>query len=153
MSKLPHFYLEDYCYFITTTTEGRNPVFADDKYALILWDVINNQRKRNRFYLLGFVIMPDHLHLVVVPRGGIKTSFIMQEIKKGGARLINRSRKWKGKLWMKEYYDYVIRDEADLVEKINYIHYNPVNKGLVENEEEYSFSSANPQYEQFIFSG
>ena len=99
------------------------------------------------------MIMPDHLHLVIIPRGGIRASFIMQELKKGSARLINRSMGRKGKLWMDEYYDYVVRNEADLVEKIRYIHYNPVKEGLVENEEEYSFSSANPKYEQFLFRG
>ena len=151
MAKLPHFYLENHGYFITSTTEDRNPVFANEGNALVLWNVINNQRKRERFHLLGFVIMPDHLHIIIIPRGENRVSFIMQEIKKGSARLINRSNGRKGKLWMNEYYDYIIRGESDLMEKMGYIHYNPVKKGLVDNEEEYPFSSANPKYEQFLF--
>jgi putative transposase len=96
MAKLPHFYLENQAYFITTTTEGRKRVFAKEENALILWNVINNQRKRERFHLLGFVIMPDHLHLVIIPRGGTRISFITQEIKKGSARLINRFKRTMG---------------------------------------------------------
>ena len=119
--------------------------------ALILWSTINNQRQRDRFYLLGFVIMPDHLHLLIIPRGENKISFIMQEIKKGSARLINKSKRGKGKVWMDEYYDYVIRSKKGLAEKMRYMHHNPVKKGLVENEEGHPFSSANPEYERFLF--
>ena len=151
MAKLPHFCLENQSYFITTTTEGRKPVFTNAEDALILWNVINNQRERGRFHLLGFVIMPDHLHLLIIPREVINISFIMQEIKKGSARLINESKGRRGKLWMSEYYDHVIRNENDLMEKVRYIHYNPVKRGLVQNEEGYPFSSANPKYEGFLF--
>ena len=153
MAKLSHFYLENQAYFITTTTQGRESVFASEENALILWNIINNQRERERFYLLGFVIMPDHLHLVIIPKGETKISFIMQEIKKGSSRLINRSKGRRGKLWLDEYYDYVIRNENDLMEKMRYIHYNPIKRGLVDDEEEYPFSSANPKYERFLFKG
>ncbi|MBL7120084.1 MAG: transposase [Dehalococcoidia bacterium] len=151
MAKLAHFGAEDQCYFITTTTQGRKPVFVKQGNALILWSTINNQRQRDRFYLLGFVIMPDHLHLLIIPRGENKISFIMQEIKKGSARLINKSRKRMGKVWMDEYYDHVVRSKKGLAEKMRYMHHNPVKKGLVENEEEHPFSSANPEYERFLF--
>ena len=153
MTKLLHFYVENHCYFITSTTKDRSPIFADEENALILWNIINNQRERDRFYLLGFVIMPEHLHLMIIPRGETSASFIMQEIKKGSARLINKSKKRQGKLWMDEYYDHIIRTENELMEKTRYIHYNPVKRGLVDDEQEYPFSSANPKYEQFLFKG
>lgn len=42
--------------------------------------------------ILGFVIMPEHVHLLIVPCSGVEISWIMQEIKKGSARLINKER-------------------------------------------------------------
>jgi REP element-mobilizing transposase RayT len=48
---------------------------------------------------------------------------------------------------MDEYYDYVIRDEKDLIKHLNYIHNNPVKRGLVENPEKYFWSSANSIFE------
>jgi putative transposase len=48
---------------------------------------------------------------------------------------------------MDEYYDYVIRNEADLMKHLNYIFYNPVKRGLVESAEEYIWSSAHPTFE------
>jgi REP element-mobilizing transposase RayT len=74
MAKLSHVILEGHCYFVTTTVFGRKPLFKNQEDASILLQVIYNQQKRKRFYLLGFVIMPEHLHLMVVPRQGNELS-------------------------------------------------------------------------------
>ena len=171
MTKLPHFTEDGSCYFLTSTTYGRKPFFKIDQYAQILCNIIYNLRNKGKLSLLGFVIMPEHLHLMVVPTRGVEISWIMQEIKKGSARLINRERfcraqgrarlpdlgfyrsRYSGssrtpnKLWMDEYYDYVIRNEEDLVKHLNYISHNPVKRGLVESPGRYMWSSANPNFE------
>jgi len=121
--------------------------------------------------LLGFVIMPEHFHLLTVPSENVKVAWIMQEIKKGSARLINKDRRSQAqgrarlpdlescrnrysgssrtpdKVWMDEYYDYVIRSEVDLVKHLQYIFYNPVKRGLVESGEDYIWGSAPPTFE------
>jgi len=115
--------------------------------------------------------MPEHFHLLTVPAEGVKVGWMMQEIKKGSARLINKDRYSRaqgrarlpyaescrnrylgfspnpGKVWMDEYYDRVIRDEVDLVKHLDYISYNPVKRGLVERAEDYIWSSAHPSFE------
>jgi REP element-mobilizing transposase RayT len=90
MAKLPHFTEDGSCYFLTSTTYGRKPLFKIDRFAQILCNIIYNLRNKGKLSLLGFVIMPEHLHLMLVPTRGVKISWIMQEIKKGSARLINR---------------------------------------------------------------
>ena len=95
--------------------------------------------------------MPDHLHLVIMPRGENTVSFIMQEMKKSSARLVNKAEGRSGKLWLDEYYEHGIRNPEELMQKLRYMHENPVKKGLVESEEGYAFSSANPEYEEFLF--
>mgnify|MGYP000616249185 CR=1 FL=1 len=92
MSKLPHFLIENSCYFLTSTTYNRKPIFHNDHYAQILCNIIYNLRKREKISLLGFVIMPEHFHLLIIPAKGIEIPWIMQEIKKGSARLINMER-------------------------------------------------------------
>jgi len=89
MSKLPHFLIENSCYFLTSTTYNRKPIFHNDHYAKILCNIIYNLRKREKMSLLGFVIMPEHFHLLIIPAKGIEIPWIMQEIKKGSARLMN----------------------------------------------------------------
>jgi len=57
---------------------------------------------------------------------------------------------------MDEYFDYVIRSEEDLIKHLKYIHNNPVKRGLVETPEKYTWSSANPNFEndlEKVFSG
>jgi putative transposase len=173
--KLVHFVEENSCYFLTSTTHERKPVFNNHRYAEILCNIIYNLRNKERMLLLGFVIMPEHFHLLIIPNSGVKISWVMQEIKKGSARLINKDRfgraqgrarlpgwglvidlrseeRYSGsspaanKVWMDEYYDYVIRDEVDLMKHVNYINYNPVKRGLVEAPEKYTWSSSNPMF-------
>ena len=124
--------------------------------AEILISIIYNQRLRKRFYLLEFVVMPEHLHLIIVLRGNNTISFIMQEIKKGSARLINRNRKMNTKVWMNEYYESVVRGENDFAKRMEYIANNPVKQGLVEKAEDYPYSSISCGYEtdmEALFSG
>jgi putative transposase len=187
MGKLPHFSIENSCYFLTSTTNEKKPLFRNDKYVQILCNFIYNLRSKGKMSLLGFVIMPEHFHLLIVPSSGTKISWIMQEIKKGSARLINKDRFCRAqgrarlpdkevflkdpgtrgrprprvnlasdcsgssltskKVWMDEYYDYVIRNEEDLIRHLQYIHNNPVKRGLVETTEQYLWSSANPNFE------
>ena len=176
MAKLIHFFEENSCYFLTSTTYNRKPIFDNNKYAQILCNIIYNLRKKEKMLLLGFVIMPEHFHLLIVPAEKVKIPWIMQEIKKGSARLINKDRfsraqgrarlpelefnksRYSGspltpnkmntnKVWMDEYYDYVIRNEKDLIKHLNYIHTNPVKRGLVESPGKYVWSSANPTFE------
>lgn len=67
--------------------------------------------------------------------------------KKGSARLINRRTGIEGKVWLDEYYERAIRSEAQLLSALRYIHGNPVTAGLVEQANEYAYSSANPRFE------
>ncbi len=96
---------------------------------------------------MGFTIMPEHFHLIIIPKGNIVLSWVMQEIKKGSGRLINIRGNTKGKIWMDEFYDYVIRDENDLIKHLNYIYNNAVKRRFAEVPSEYPWSSANPKFE------
>jgi hypothetical protein len=53
----------------------------------------------------------------------------------------------QNKVWMDEYYDYVIRNEKDMIRHLQYIHNNPVKRGLVDTTEKYIWSSANSVFE------
>jgi REP element-mobilizing transposase RayT len=203
MAKLIHFVEENSCYFLTSTTYRRKQLFRINQNAQILCNIIYNLRNKKKLSLVGFVIMPEHFHLLIIPSSEVKISWIIQEIKKGSARLINQerfsraqgrarlpdkevflkdpgtlgrprprgdlvnNRRYSGssptpnnnstrylgssqtpnKVWMDEYYDYVIRNEKDLMMHLSYIHGNPVKRGLVESAEEYIWSSANSKFE------
>jgi REP element-mobilizing transposase RayT len=143
MGKLLRFLLEGHCYHVTTRTRGAAPVLRDPANARIIVDALQFVR-RDRAYLLGYAILPDHLHAVLVPRGQQTISRVMQSIKGYSARLMNARRGRSGPLSQPSFYDRVIRDEAHLLDTLEYMHRNPVAAGLADTPEEYLFSSAHP---------
>ncbi len=144
---MKHFEAENHCYFVTTTTEKRNRVFVDREHCQILCNMLFNMRARGKFLLIGFVTMPDHLHVLLVPRGGTTLPEIMRDLKKGSARLIGRRLGRAGKIWMDEYYETAIRSEEQLLAALIYIHQNPVKAGLAATPEGFLFCSANPAFD------
>jgi REP element-mobilizing transposase RayT len=69
MPKLRHIYIQEHPYLTTTVTLTREPIFADSKAADILLDGVLFGKEQQWYYLLSFVIMPDHMHLIIIPRG------------------------------------------------------------------------------------
>jgi REP element-mobilizing transposase RayT len=103
-------------------------------------------RNRYEFLLLSFVVMPDHLHCIVVPRSGDTISRVVRFIKGTSARMLNASRGVKGPVWQPRFYDRAIRDEDALRNAIEYIESNPVKAGLAEAPTDYLYSSANQRW-------
>ena len=144
MPRLKHIHLEGYPYFITTTTRENIKVFSEQKWADSLLSCLYYGRENNWYLLLSFVIMPEHLHLIVVPQTK-NISQIMKAIKGYSARLINSYSQDKGSLWQEGFYDYILDSEEKLLTKIKYIEENPVRAGLVSEAEFYRYSSAHKQ--------
>jgi len=90
------------------------------------------------FYNLYAVqIMPDHIHVILIPNNGYEISRIIKGIKIATAIKINVLRNRIGPLWEKDYFDRIIRSESDLEEKVNYIFENPLRAELTEDCENY----------------
>jgi REP element-mobilizing transposase RayT len=95
-----------------------------------------------RYRLLAWVIMPNHVHLVVECFGAWPLRGEVQGWKSTTAHAINRLLGRKGAFWYPDYYDRFIRDERHLAAAIEYVHQNPVKAGLVATAEAWRFSSA-----------
>jgi len=89
--------------------------------------------------------MPDHLHLLVRPLPGDPISVLMQELKYVSGRRINIARGSRGTLWQKGFFDHFMRTPKEFAETLDYIHQNPVRKGLAQSAEDWRWSSA-PAY-------
>jgi putative transposase len=150
-------------FFITTTVVHHARVFIKIKYCEILLQNIRYYQQQYKFDILGYVIMPSHFHWIVevnLSHGSV--SDIMRDIKKysawdlmeaiehdGQTSLLKlfmesaqKNKSQRRKFWMSRFDDEVIQNEAMLLTKLDYIHNNPVKAGLVENPEDYRFSSA-----------
>ncbi|MEM6256833.1 MAG: transposase [Planctomycetota bacterium] len=132
---LPHWELSGSTYFVTFRLKTGE--MAPAERQLVFDHVMNGDDK---FYqLFALVVMPDHVHLLVRPDRDIGLTRMMKGIKGVTARLINELRDTSGRIWLSESYDRIIRDEAEAIEKQNYIIQNPVRAGMAERWQDYPF--------------
>ena len=141
MGKLHRFLLEGHCYHVTTGTREAAPLLQDPGNARAVVDALQFLRG-DRAYLLGYAVLPDHFHALLVPRGEQTISKLMQSVKGYSARVVNATQGRSGALWQRSFYDRVMWDEAHLIDVLEYIQLNPVAAGLAGAPEEYPFSSA-----------
>ena len=94
-----------------------------------------------RFDLLAWVVMPNHVHVVVRPLPGWTLSQITKSWKGFSAREANRLLQRAGEFWQGESYDHLIRDEEDMHRCRHYTTMNPVNARLCERPEDWRWSS------------
>jgi REP element-mobilizing transposase RayT len=142
IEKMKHLNIEGYAYFVTTNVQNKQKVFLDTKLADIVISALFFLRDKGYYRLCSFVVMPDHLHIIILPQKNKSISQIMHSLKSYTAKKINDLLGLSGKVWQDGFYERVIRSEDDLREKAGYIENNPVRKKLVEEPESYLYSSA-----------
>jgi putative transposase len=96
--------LPGYCYFVTTTTAGRRPVFRSPDLAQIVVETLSYYRDRGDYTLHAFVVMPDHLHLLLTPHGK-SISDVMRNIKSWIAKEVRERRGHIGPMWQASFHD------------------------------------------------
>jgi putative transposase len=138
---MKRFRFENCAYFITTCTFNRVKIFSDPEYAQIVVDAIIYGQKQKWYQLLAYVVMPDHIHLIIVPASK-DVSAIMKSIKGFSFREINLLNDTKGKLWQEGFHELTLDKIEFVLQKLKYIENNPVRSGLVKNSTDYQFSSA-----------
>jgi REP element-mobilizing transposase RayT len=99
-----------------------------------------------RYRLLAWVVMPNHVHVVIETRAEYPLSDVLQSWKSFTAKKANSLLGRTGSFWQPEYFDRAIRDERHLLAAIAYIHGNPVKAGLVRRAEDWPYSSARFAY-------
>ncbi len=133
--------------FVTAVTSGRRPLFADPRLAMAVRDVFLRTAQELGVTLHAWVIMPDHVHLLLNP-GERDLSWVMRLLKGRSARIVNGLRRARGPMWQRRFDDRVVSGPRALDAYVAYIHANPVNAGLADDIFEYPFSSARA-YHQF----
>jgi putative transposase len=147
MRKLIHRTAPACTYFVTTKTWQNRALFKVEKLAEVLANNLFNYRDRSTYLLHEFVIMPDHLHLLLTPGSTTSLERAIMLIKGGSSHEIHRVRGHKMQIWQSGFYDVTVRDEADYHVKRQYIRMNPVKAGLVERPEDWGFGSASGKFE------
>jgi putative transposase len=137
-----HITLENQPYFVTARTSQRRPLFRDRCAARLFLRELQGCREELGFLLLSFAVMPDHVHLVVVPGPGADLPRIMQHVKGRFGRTYNLARGGTGAVWQPRFYESAVRTDMQLERWVRYIEENPVRAGLATSPRAYPFSSA-----------
>jgi len=126
----------EFAYFVSTQTAGRKPFFRHNRWARLMLATINHY-KETGYQLHAFVIMPDHLHLLITPAESVEKS--IQLIKGGFSFRAKRELEWTGDIWQPGFTDHRIRDEEDWSRHLDYIRTNPIEAKLAEDLALYEF--------------
>jgi len=130
MSRLRRYYKRGDTVFVTAVTYERKPLLIDNVDLLL--QAIASVQMNCPIEIIAQVVLPDHWHVVLNSDGSNAISSIIQRIKMSfGATYRKRHGRHSGRVWQRRYWDHIIRDENDLNTHIDYIHYNPVRHGLV----------------------
>jgi putative transposase len=149
-------------YYSTCTIVDWLPLFQSEKYFQVIIDSLKYCRLYKGLYLLAYVVMPTHFHLVTSNLENTTLSDIMRDLRQFTSKQIRKLLEMDGrtvflnlfaraaenmaeqeyKIWTEGFHPIALKSDQWIRQKIDYIHFNPVRKGFVEQPEHWKYSSA-----------
>jgi putative transposase len=149
-SRLKRYYTSKDLHFITCSCYRRRPLLGTAHRRDLFLKILEEARQRYQFVVVGYVVMPEHFHLLISEPEKGDPSVVMKVVKQRFARRVRKRQPsnqldlWDGAeehVWQKRFYDFNVWNECKRVEKLRYIHRNPVRRGLVEEPDQWAWSS------------
>ena len=154
---LKRYYGARQLHFITFSCYRRRALLGTPSCRTTFLKILEQVRQRYRFVVVGYVVMPEHVHLLLSEPEVGDPSTVLQVLKQRVARrLLARARRrhspaqlrlWEGSnpeadhFWQRRFYDFNVWSKKKRVERLRYMHRNPVKRGLVESPELWPWSS------------
>ena len=152
-------YADQDMYFITSTAIEWTPLFINEELFQIILNSLKYCQQNKNLYIYGYVIMPNHFHAIISMDEPGKIPPTVRDLKRHTSQQISNYLKGIAKkvsfawirpfigqeinyVWQKGYHPEAIHSEKWFLQKLNYIHRNPVEKGFVERPEHWKYSSA-----------
>ena len=163
-------YNQNACYYLTFSTVEWIDVFTNKKFRDVLISSLRYCIKEKGLELYAFVIMSNHIHLICRAEKGFKLSDILRDFKKFTTKRIvellqtesesrkywlleqmlragsRNSKKQTYQLWRNDNHPIELYSQNVIIQKLEYIHNNPVESGIVESPQQYIYSSAKEYY-------
>jgi putative transposase len=130
-------------FFVSTKTWGGRSILQTERMAELLLDVLRVNREKGRFELHEFVIMRNHLHLILTPAANESLEKCVQYIKGGFSFRAKKELGFVGEIWQAGFNERRIKGMEEYVEVAQYVRENPVKAGMVREAKEWNYSSAN----------
>jgi putative transposase len=154
--KLRRYYGFRHLHFITCSCYQRLPLLGSVRARSVFVKILGQVRDRYRFALVGYVVMPEHIHLLIGELRVGTPSTVMQVLKQRVSRQLRRRRRVPAaqlglrfgaphsalpQFWQRRFYDFNVWSEKKLREKLEYMHLNPVTRKLVAHPKFWPWSS------------
>jgi putative transposase len=136
-------------HFITFSCYRRQPLLGTPQTRRVFEQTLERARRWYGFYVTGYVVMPEHVHLLVSEPERSSLAVAIQMLKQIVAQKLNPTLSAKSgdkcgaprPFWQARYYDFNVWTAKKRIEKLRYMHRNPVKRGLVEKPEDWAWSS------------
>jgi putative transposase len=126
-------------HFITFSCYRRLPKLVAAATCIVFEESLEQIRRSYGFGVLGYVVMPEHVHLLVSEPERSQLSTAIQAMKQSVARRL--ALRHKEPFWQARYYDFNVWSNQKRIEKLRYIHRNPVARGIAAKPEDWNWSS------------
>jgi putative transposase len=133
-------------HFVTFSCSGRRPLLGTSRARDCFVDILAEVRIKYSFRLIGYVVMPEHVHLLITePRKG-DPSKVLQVLKQRVSRTLHAKRgdgnhSAEQHFWQRRFYDFNVWSGKKLTEQLHYMHLNPVRRNLVTHPKDWPWSS------------
>ena len=121
--KLPHWRMEGSVYFVTWRLALGQPVLTPSERSMVVHAIRHFENQR--YHLPAYVIMDDHVHVLIFPLNENRLHKIVHSWKSFTAARLTKDFSRKAPIWQREYFDRIVRDDDELMEKARYILNNP----------------------------
>ena len=126
-------------FFVTTKTSQGRLLLQSERNATLLIDVLRSYVRAGKFRLHDFVVVPDHVHLLMTVGGGMTIEKAMQFIKGGFSYRLKKECGYWGEVWQRGFSETRVENRPSLLEHREYIAANPVKAGLVDSPEKFPY--------------
>jgi putative transposase len=140
-------------HFISCSCYQRRPLLKSAQERNTFLEILEQVRKKYDFRISGYVVMPEHFHVLMSEPRQVAPSTVMQVLKQRVARRLLPNRRGdsnrrcspedggRRRFWQSRFYDFNVWNKKKHIEKLRYMHRNPVTRGLVSRPEDWEWSS------------
>jgi putative transposase len=129
-------------FFVTTRTASGKSLFQTERMTNLFIEVLRSTVRSGRITVHDFVVIPNHVHILMTVPGEMSIERAMQLIKGGFSFRANKELGFRGEVWQRGFSDVRITSEESFQQHREYIESNPVKAGLASTAEEYRGGSA-----------
>ena len=140
MSRLRRPFLYERFLFVTVRLLPWRRHLEEEDFARLA-NSLGRMRQKHGFLLTAWALLPDHWHAIIHPPYPLTVSTVWKAVKKSSTVGINFRRGESGELWQERFFDRALRTVREYHQKVEYIHLNPVRRGLVQRPENWRWSS------------